>query len=334
MNEHELIRMIAGRLPRSRDQLNQVFECDAELVRIGDQVWGLTMDDFSPEEDLFSSGDPAALGANLAVATLSDLLAAGAEAKFFMHAMSFPRDEERAFFEAFIDGIRAVLETAGCAFCGGDLGTAATWRYGGFAMGPIVSARPLTHRMPAEPQTLWVTGELGDANLAALLGRPTPSFQLRLKEAEVIRKHATACIDTSGGFLDAVWVLHAMNPELGISVHADRISLAAGIREAAAMAGIPAETALVGGAGEYELLFATPADVGRAVRSEFQALGITAVADVSVAGTPGVQICRGGAVTGTMRDPPPSGRAAASVTDHVRAATAMAASLFGSGRRT
>ena len=251
MNEADIIRAIASRQPRSKAQLNPLFECDAELLPIGDEIWGLTMDDFSPEEDRFTSGDPAALGANLAVATLSDLLAAGAEPRFFMHAVSVPRLADPAFVEGLADGIGSVLTAAHCVCCGGDVGMSGSWRYCGFAMGPVVSGRPLTHRLPRGRQTLWVTGELGDANAAVLQGTETPRLQLRMEEAAAIRKHATGCIDTSGGLMDAIWSLHAMSPGLHFEIDAEAIPLAAGVREVAAAARLPAGAALLAGAGEY-----------------------------------------------------------------------------------
>ena len=329
MNEYDTIRAIASRFPRSRDQLNQLFECDAELIRLGDQVWGLTMDEFSPEEDRFTADAPAVLGANLAVATLSDLLAAGVAPRFFLHALSLPRDVSPAFMEGFVDGIRRVLDQAGCSLCGGDLGTADTWRYCGFAMGPVVSAKPLTHRLPAEPQTLWVTGELGDANLAVFRQTPTPAFELRLKEAEIVRKYATACMDTSGGLMDAVWILHEMSPGVRIDLHADRVPLARDIREATAAAGIPAEAALLGGAGEYELLFATPRDLDGAAVAALKGIGVTPIADVTAGDDAGVHINRNGRAVAAMTAPPPCPRSTASTTDYLQAVVRTAAALFG-----
>ena len=329
MNEYDTIRAIAARFPRSRDQLNQPFECDAELLRMGDAVWGLTMDEFTPEEDRFTSEAPATLGANLAVATLSDLLAAGVAPRFFLQALSLPRDVAPAFTEELVGGIRGILDQAGCSLCGGDLGTATTWRYCGFAMGPVISAKPLTHRLSAGVQTLWITGQLGDANLAVLRQTPTPAFELRLQEAEIIWKCATACIDTSGGLMDAIWILHTMSPDVRIDLHADRVPLARGIREATAAAGIPAEAALVAGAGEYELLFATPRDLDKASIAEFKRLGVTPIGDVTPGERGSVQICRNGKVVSTMTAPPPCPRSAASAEDYLQAVVRMASAVFG-----
>jgi thiamine-monophosphate kinase len=328
MTEYDMIRTIAARFPRSASQLNAPFECDAELLTIGTQVWGLTLDDFSPEEDRFTSEDPEALGANLAVCTLSDLLAAGVEPRFFMHALSLPSKVTPAFVEGLTKGLSTVLAKAGCALCGGDLGTADTWRYSGFAMGPVRAAAPLTHRLKGSPGTLWVTGRLGDANRAVLERTPTPAFELRLAEAEVIRKWASGCIDTSGGLMDALWILHELNPDLRIDLHAERIPLAAGLREFARRAGVPAEAALVGGAGEYELLFATSRDLPDGAGSEIEQLGITAIADISLGGAPGVFVDRHGARIGSMTEPPPCPRTQ-TLSDHVQAVASFAAALFG-----
>jgi thiamine-monophosphate kinase len=196
-------------------------------------------------------------------------------------------------------------------------------------MGPVVGARALTHRLPTEAQTLWVTGSLGDANLAALRQTPTPAFELRMREAAMIRAHATACIDTSGGLMDAVWILHEMNPGLRFEVRADRIPLAAGLCDFSRQAGLPAGAALLGGAGEYELLFATPQDLPKAVADDFQSLGITPLGDVTAAGGAGVHICRGDGTVVAMGGPPPCPRAAATTAEHVKAVVAMAADLFG-----
>jgi thiamine-monophosphate kinase len=329
MNEYDMIRTMAAKFPRSKNQLNNLFECDAELVRIGNRVWGLTMDDFSPEEDIFTSDHPEILGANLVVATLSDLLAAGVEPRFFMHALAVPRDVHKPFLEGLTEGIRVVLEEADCAFCGGDLGTTDPWRYCGFAMGPVISAKPLTHKLSDKPRTLWVTGRLGDANLAVLQKTSTPAFELRLQEAEAIRRYATGCIDTSGGLMDAIWILYEWNPAVRIEIHAEKIPLAPGISEFASMAGIPAEAALVGGAGEYELLFATSEDLADSSKKELEDLGMTAIATLSVNTFPGVFVYRNGNASGVMTNPPPCPRAVATVSDHVRDVAGFAMTVFG-----
>ena len=346
MNEYDLIRVFAEEFMRSGRFRNELFMCDAELVWIGDQLWALTIDEFSPEEDLFTSDDPEALGANLATATLSDLLAAGADPQFFMHAVSLPKDVSAAFVTGLASGIKSVLEMADCALCGGDMGSAETWRFCGFAMGPVPDNRPLTHVLrgnkddpvsgtrlgqPPSLQTLWVTGELGDANLAVIEGEATPRFELRLEEAELIRRYGTACIDTSGGFMDAVWLLHTLNPGIHIEIDLEAVPLAAGIAEFAERSGVPGEAALLGGAGEYELLFTVPVTLAESTQSELACAAATRVGTVRPDAEPGVYICRDGKPVSVMTVPPPCPREAATVADHTRDVMHMALKLFDPG---
>ena len=276
MNEYDLIRMVAAKFPRSPRQRNALFACDSEIVEIGGRLWGLTVDEFTPEEDLFTSENPELLGANLTTATLSDLLAVGAKPEFFMHVLSVSREADPAFVEGLCNGIKTVLDQADCFLCGGDIGIAETWRYCGFAMGRIMGENPLMHVLPKAPQRLWVTGQLGDANLAALTGRPTPRFELRLAEASLARRYGTACIDTSGGFFDAIWILHSQSAGMRLEIETDKIPLAPGLSETARASGFPKEAGLLGGAGEYELLFATPADLPDSAREEIASSGVTA----------------------------------------------------------
>jgi len=323
MSEYDTIRNIASAFARSPLQRNGIFECDAEIVEIGNQLWALTIDEFSPGEDLFTSDDPEALGANLATATISDLLAAGADPQWFMHAISLPRDCYPGFATGLASGISDVLARIGCSLCGGDLGQADTWRFCGFAMGPVRRSTPLTRVLPAEPQKLWVTGRLGDANLAAFTGSQTPSFELRSAEAVLIREIATACIDTSGGFMDSVWMLHQVSPKVRIEIDIARLPLDPALIELARAHGFPPEAALLGGAGEYELLFAAPESV------DVPDHVATCVATAVSAAEPGVFIKRGGALISQMVDPPPCPREAATTRDHIDEVMAMAARLFG-----
>jgi thiamine-monophosphate kinase len=328
MTEADLIRLFTKPFPRSDRQLNELFECDAELLRIGDETWALSIDDFSPEEDLFTSENPQRLGANLVTATLSDLLAAGAEPRFFMHALTLPPGTSDEFLLGLRDGIHAALKQADCHLCGGDLGSGPTWRYSGFAMGP--ATRPLTRKLPDTSSALWVTGSLGDANLAALLQSPTPAFELRLQEAAVIRKYATGCIDTSGGLMDALWNLHSLNPHLRIELHRERIPLAEGLTGGGLPPGIPPEAALAGGAGEYELLFATAANLDAAAEAELTSMGMKRIADLSRQ-DPGLFIRRDAHTIRKAETPPPCPRSGGTLENHIGAVIHYATNLFGDG---
>jgi len=322
MNEETRIRRLAAMFPRDASQENGVFDCDAELVRIGGELWGMSIDEFTPEEDLFTAEDPARLGRNLATATVSDLLAAGGLPRFFMSSLALPREVDPAWMEQLAGGLAAVLAELSCAHCGGDLGSADPWRFNGVVMGPIAGGTPLTHRIPDEPQRLCVTGGLGDFNLAAFRGTPTPAIELRAREAALIRRIGTACIDTSGGFLDALWLLHRQNPGHRFLIDGTAIPYATGVLPFAAAAGIPPEAVLLGGAGEYELLFTMPAPTHAVCSAELAAAGITVVG--AVLPGDGAVILRTDGRERPVTKPPPDPRSARSAQEHAQNAIAHA----------
>jgi thiamine-monophosphate kinase len=326
VNERERILHFAAHLPRAPGPLAEPFDCDAELIGIGGERWAITVDEFTPEEDAFTAEDPVRLGRNLAAATVSDLFAAGAVPRFFLSSLALPRALDAGWLDGLSRGLGASLAELGCVHSGGDLGTAEPWRFNGIALGPVLSPAPLTHRLPDGPQTLCVTGALGDLNLAAFLGTPTSAIELRAREADLIRRLGTACVDTSGGFFDALWLLHECNPGRRFVVDRAAIPLAEGVAAAARARGWPPEAALLGGAGEYELLFAMPSDRLASARGELAARGISVVGEVR-GGAGGVAVRWEGAER-PFAGPPPDPRAAGSAAEHAQAVLRAAAEFF------
>lgn len=358
MTERELIAALTRGFPRAPQQLNAVHEADAEILRLGEEVWAVTVDDFSSEEDLFFDAPPALIGWNVVVATLSDLLCVGAIPRFFLPAVSIPTDFPMSTLEELSAGVREALESAACFLVGGDVGRAEPWRYVGTAFGPVESYRPLTRQIPAGRHTLWVSGAMGAANMAAASGSPPPRLPLRLEAAERVRALAEACTDTSGGFCEAVWNMAQASPKSRIEIDLDRLPLAEKATDFAADHKIPLEAILLGGGGEYELVFAIPegsskgvqealaavgcAMVGRAVgveqgRSAEATAGEAGDRDPRVAGAPagrnapGLYFRRGETEPIRMAEPPPCPRAAGSIGAHIREVTATAEVLFGGG---
>lgn len=322
MNEYEFIKKITSKFKRSPLQRNKLFESDSEIVEIDGRPWGMSMDEFSPEEDLFTSADPFELGSNLAVAVLSDLFASGIRPVFYMHALSLPHDMDEFFAEKLLDGIKNILDKSGCMLCGGDTGTSvSSWRYCGFAIGPAAVSEPLTRVLPVKRQSLMLTGFLGDANLAAFAKTETPHFELRNKEADFISRKACGCIDTSGGFIDALWLLKKMNPLLRFEIHMESLPLCAALKAFSEKTGIPREAALVGGAGEYELLFAC--DVNQAID-----ISASKIADVFPDAVPGVFFFRNGRPISELREEPLSPRNFKSIDLYSREVIATAGKLF------
>lgn len=257
MREYDLIAGIIGSFSRSNKQKNDPFACDAEIVSIGDSDWGITMDEFSQEEDMFGDMEAFAIGCNLATAVLSDLFACGAKPEFFMHSLVLGENTEMKFIDELVKGVSSILDSAKCCLLGGDLGRGENWRYTGMAMGPVCGDRYLSRILPDKEQSLWVTGILGDANLAAFTEKPGPLFELRLEEGRYIRENATACIDTSGGFVDSVWLLKTLNKNLRFEIDTGVLPIADGVLDFCKANALPPQAFLFGGVGEYELIFTT-----------------------------------------------------------------------------
>ncbi len=256
MHEIDAIRALRGLFPVSPRQKNTPFSCDAELVELGPDLYGLSMDEFSAEEDFFPATDPEALGRNLAVAVLADILAAGCRPEFYLHAVVEPSGAD-GFSLSLAHGVSAVLGECGCFLLGGDMGkSAGAWRYTGLALGRLAEPRlgPLTRLLPEQPQALWITGTVGDGNLCALSG-VMPAFEPRIAEARAFRNKANACMDTSGGLAESLLWLHRLNPRHRFELVPAAVPYAQSAAQAAQAAGLPVEGFAFGGAGEYELLF-------------------------------------------------------------------------------
>jgi thiamine monophosphate kinase len=233
MKEYELISSLFG-------DISGLFESDAQIIEIGGQKYGITCDTFSFEEDMFTDDDPLLLGHNLVAATVSDLTASGCAPAFFMHSITFANNGPTADYQwmkTLTEGISSALKSINCVLIGGDTGQAQSFSYTGIAIGSQIKS--VSRIFPNIAQHLYVSGNLGDANEAILKSQSTPEFELR-----PMPKRMLACIDTSGGFADALWQLHELNPQFRIDVKDPPTN---DIRM------------LFGGAGEYELLY-TAAD--------------------------------------------------------------------------
>jgi thiamine-monophosphate kinase len=331
MNERDLIHALTQGFPRAPEQLNATYEADAEILRLGTDLWAATVDDFSAEEDLFFDADPRLIGWNVVAATLSDLLCVGAVPRFFLPAVCIPQYPPENFLKELTEGAREALDTAECYLIGGDVGRADPWRYVGVAFGSIGSANPLTRRIPSGNHTLWVSGPLGGANVAAATGSPPPRFPLHLEVAEILREMASASTDTSGGFCEAVWNVSQVSPGARIEVDVDALPLAPEVAAFADAHGILPEAALLGGAGEYEIIFTVPEQCSDTTRSRLETAGCRAVGTVTEGEGAGVFYHQEGGEISPMTEAPPCPRASATTRDHIRDVAAMAQALFGGG---
>jgi len=260
--EKEIISYFLSQLPESRLRAHKFFESDAEIVQFGTEKLLFTTDEFSGE-DLFRDDKPFLLGWNLAVCTISDILASGGFPMYFAHSVTVSSSWEKDFMVEFARGIASVLEKADASFIGGDLGISAQWKYTGICLGS--SKKPLTRKGAKPGDRIYITGEVGAGNLEAamslyrsnpnlkdIMNGVTTRFALRLEESKLIQGFGACCIDTSDGVLNALNTLTAING-VGYQVY-NLPYLEEGI-QACKMLSQPKTFLFMGECGEYELLF-------------------------------------------------------------------------------
>jgi thiamine-monophosphate kinase len=241
------------------------FETDACAFQAAGEKWLFSTDEFSAEDN-FRSHHASVLGWNLAVATISDILAAGGIPLFFGHSVCIQEDWDDLFIDEFSSGIASCLSEAGAAFLGGDFGMSAQWRYTGIAIGKQMVN--MNRRGAKAGDLIYMTGNAGAGNLEAalklysenislkhLLNLVQVRFPLRILEAALVRKYAHCCIDSSDGILRALLDLAGIN-KTGFTI--DHIAYHKQGLLACMLLGKPEEILFLGECGEYELVFTIP----------------------------------------------------------------------------
>ncbi len=292
MQEQKLIEVF------SRVHGTRPFGADAEIVPFDGPNLLVSTDSFSEREDFLSGLEPEAMGRVMAYGTISDILACGTKPEFLVQAWNIDESHDERFYGRVAQGVQQIVSHYGAKVVGGDIGIAKEWCWTAtvFAASASPIRRAASKRVDFD---LYATGPFGAANVAAFLGRPTSEPALR----DPVPGTALFATDTSGGLFDALDNIRRVNAGIRIEVDVER-SLAPGIAHC-----LPKEVepgwALVGGVGEYELLFAVPQGehVDGAIR-----IGCGVFGD---SGQDGIVSIKYGTKTGRMVSPPPDYRAIA-----------------------
>ena len=291
MNEQSFIEAL------SRIHETRAFEADAEVVPLGGTNLLVSTDSFSEREDFLSGLEPEAAGRVMTYGACSDILACGAKPEFLVQAWNVDAAHGDDFYARVAQGIQQVVSHYGAKVVGGDIGTAKEWCWTATVFAPCASpVRRVASRR--EDFDLYTTGPLGAANAAVFLGRPVPEPALRAP----VPSSALFATDTSGGLFDALENFRRVNPGLWLDVDADRAIAPEVVR--GLPPGVEPGWALVGGVGEYELVFAVPrgACVGDALKIGTGGFGSGREGEIRIAY---------GGKTGRMVAPPPDYRAIA-----------------------
>jgi thiamine-monophosphate kinase len=273
--EREIIRIMLDSLTGGETPAQPYFSIDAERFGFAGKEFLFTTDEFS-EEDLFRDHDLSVLGWNLAVATISDIYAAGGTPVFFGHSVSVPPNWTNSQVRDLSDGIASCLKQSGVSFIGGDLGFSERWHYTGIVLGEV--QKPLSRLGAKAGDSIYITGDIGKGNLEAALklysanpalklltDRIILRFSLRNAESELIRNFANCCIDTSDGMLKALQTIAELN-KVGFIV--GNLPYSPEGLFATQLLGKPRELLFMGESGEYELLFTVSPETEQALLKE------------------------------------------------------------------
>ena len=238
MRENEYIAMFSG------IHGTAPFAADAE--RFGNRI--VSMDSFSETEDFFTHTPPETIGHNLAAAACSDLLACGAKPEILIQSWNIDDSKDMEYYKMIASGIEKVLCHYGVKCLGGDLGSARPWQWTATVSAecPEPIMRTTSRR---EPFDLYISGPMGRANLAVLQGTAMPEIPLR----DPVPREALFATDTSGGFFDALENFRRINSGMLLRFEAEKV-----VAPDIAGAGVDPMLFLIGGVGEYELVYAMP----------------------------------------------------------------------------
>jgi thiamine-monophosphate kinase len=261
--EREIIEKIISILPQSEFLQNNFFESDAEILNYNNKKLLFSIDEFS-QEDFFSDNNPYELGGNVAIATISDVLASGGRLLFYAHSLTIDnKNWDNKFIEDFSKGIANVLKQTNTGFIGGDTGVSELWKYTGVVIGE--AENPITRIGAKDGDLIYMTGQVGAGNIEAAktlyvnnnlidikLSLPIFKLNLRHKESKFINSYATSCIDSSDGVLNAINTISKLN---NVGYKITKLPYSQVVIQFCELISKPKCLFFMGECGEYELVF-------------------------------------------------------------------------------
>jgi thiamine-monophosphate kinase len=271
--ENALIEDLTRGMPRHPQQVSGLQESDAELLRLPglDSLLALTTDSLAEELGMGLYRDPYLIGWMTVTVNASDLAAVGAEPIGILVNETIPADADNDFRIALQQGIRDACEALALHLLGGDTNFSSNIHMSATALGVLNKGRPMT-RLGCQPgDALYASGPLGLGSAFALLhfrADPQPHGQreifkpnARLREGQLARPFATACMDTSDGVIPTLdQLMHLNDIGLRLTTPLEEM-LHQSALDVAHSVGIPDWLLLAGPHGEFELLFTVPQDM-------------------------------------------------------------------------
>jgi len=261
MLENKFVRGFLENFGRSPNQINNLYESDAELIRhdaFSSEVLAITVDGLADEIQAGLYDDSYVIGWTAVNASLSDLAAVGAEPIGLLLQLQVPPDYKNSDMQALSRGILEACTVHHTFVLGGDTNHGNQFDISLTAVGK--TSRPMLRKGCLPGDAIFCSGYLGYGNayaFAKLFHSQTLPYRplAKIKQGLLIRNFASCCIDSSDGFFPALGQIAEVNP-CGFLLETPLESLL----EQTAMSicsvqGIPPWFMLAGPHGEYELVF-------------------------------------------------------------------------------
>jgi thiamine-monophosphate kinase len=229
--------------------------------------WAVSTDMLVEGRHFLSTVAPAHLGHKALAVNLSDLAACGAQPVAYTLALSLPRADE-PFLAGLAHGLHTLADAHGIELVGGDT-TAGPLNLCITVFGEVPAGQALLRSGARVGDTVWVSGQLGDARLALEVFRGQAAVAgdgfLRVRQAMeqpqprvalglALRGLATSAIDLSDGLVgDVQHVLRRSN--VGAVIDADALPTSPDL---AAQPLALRRLCQMAGGDDYELLFTAP----------------------------------------------------------------------------
>ena len=266
--ENMKIEKIARNFIKSPQKVGEMHEADAEILEWGgdkSSYLAITTDALVEEVTSGLYDDPYFIGWMLAMINFSDLAAVGADPVGLLLTISYSSSENDEFLNKLAKGISDASKRLNTYVLGGDTNQGKELFLSGCAVGTVPKDKMLTRKGARIGDKLYLTRLAGlgnafalakfskqDMDLIASLYRPVA----RIKEAQIIRKFANCCMDTSDGVIHTMDTLMRINQSRFVVYDEWERILHPIAFQMLISKDLPPWLALAGVHGEFELCFA------------------------------------------------------------------------------
>lgn len=268
LRERRELRVLLQGLPRSKKQINDLFEADAEILKLSAKDFLVASTDSIGEEITMGLyKDPETWGWITAMASISDLSATGAEGLGLLVSSQWAFGTDVTTQKRFNQGLAAALRKTKLPLLGGDSGSAKDHVFTSTILGRA-EKKPLT-RLGVKPgDSVFLCGRRKTGAGPALAyrflrGLPAIEFEESYfrpiaphAEMRALRSSCVAAIDTSDGIATSLAIVSKLN-NVGFDLEWKPETLHPEAAEFCRKHGFPPEMLWMGDHGDFQpLVFA------------------------------------------------------------------------------